>query len=339
MARFKIIHADPSSYKEQILQFWDEYLPGTPPERFEWMQSNPAGPAIWFLAFGGESNQLAGTLSIMPREMSLNGQIIKAGIMGDFMTGSQYRAFGPALDLLKTVIQKKTDLGFQFIYTTPTPESIKLAQRVGFKDIVKLYYLAKPIYVTYYLKKYMNTSVAKFVAPITEQVLKLTSKETYTLAKGHFEEVTTIDESFGVLWNKIKSDETGLIVNHSSAYLYWRYFKNPLYKFRVLTYRSDSKGEFLGYIIFSLRDKKMDIFEIITLQKDSADKLLKKIILIARREECQAIYFRLSETNLFINKLRQFGFYDTKDNGCILFFGKNNSLYDQWSFFEGDRNI
>ena len=63
MGKFTILKTeDASPYRDQILEFWDEYLAETPPGRFEWMcEGNPAGPATWFIAFEEGMERFSGT--------------------------------------------------------------------------------------------------------------------------------------------------------------------------------------------------------------------------------------------------------------------------------------
>ena len=65
MPRFNIKQVDQIDYEKELVEFWSSYLPGTPSDRFKWMNSNPEGPPIWFMAFEEKTNQLAGTISVM----------------------------------------------------------------------------------------------------------------------------------------------------------------------------------------------------------------------------------------------------------------------------------
>lgn len=339
MSKFNIIQSNPEAYKEQIIGFWKEYLPGTPPERLKWMQDNPAGPAIWFLAFEEENNQLAGTISITPRVIYRNNKIILAGIMGDFMTGSKYRLFGPAIELQKKAIQSIDKFGFKFIYTIPNTASIKLAQRVGFENVMKLHYLAKPICISYYLNKYLGKQFARLAIPIAELILKILSKETYLIERGIFEEISYVDKSLGAFWDKIICERSDMIGDYGPAFLRWKYDQNPSSKYILLTYKNKINGELLGFIVFSIEGKKMEVFDIFALSENATDMLLKKTILIARNDKCQAIYIRLSESNPLFGRLKYFGFVDSKTDVDILAYGESKNYYMKWSFFEGDRNI
>ena len=166
MPKFRIITGGPSRYKEEIARFWREYLPGTPPERFDWMRTNPAGPAIWFFAIEEKTSTLAGTISLMPKDMLVDGSPVRACIMGDYMIGGRYRVFGPALDLQKAVTKDFSNLGFRFIYTVPNQASIKIIERMGFVEMMRLRTLIKPVKALPYLKKYVNPTLARFAAPV-----------------------------------------------------------------------------------------------------------------------------------------------------------------------------
>jgi len=338
MARFSIIQADSVEYKEQILEFWKENLPGTPPGRFEWMQENPAGPAIWFFAFEENKNELVGAVSIMPREMVLNGVLIKAGIVGDFMVGNNYRVFGPALSLQKTVLESMSTYGFDFVYTLPNQASLKMNQRAGFVDAVKLVHYVKPVRSVQYLQKYLDDKLAAFIGYILDFVLKLFSKETYVLSMDVFDEVVTVNDSFDAIWDEIQKTETSLMVDRSAAFIDWRYLKNPISTFRIMTLRSKSEGKLLGYIIFSMIDGKIEIYDILSLNKSYKDKLLKKVIHVARREKCQAIYIRLVENSVDIGNLRRFMFINANNDISVLVYGEETSIFSEWAFSEGDRN-
>ena len=338
MARFNIIQSDPVKFKQQILEFWKEYLPGTPPRRFEWMQENPAGPAIWFFAFEENKKELAGTVSIMPREMVLNGKLVKAGIVGDFIVSNSYRVFGPALNLQKTVLESMSILGFDYVYTVPNQASIKMNQRAGYISAVKLVQFVKPVRSAQYLQKYLNDKLSIYVGYVLDFALKIFSKETWFFSTGHFDEIKTVNASFDAIWDEVKKLETGLIGNHSAEFIDWRYFKNPISAFRLITLRSKSEGKLLGYIIFSMIDGKIEIYDIFSLKKSNKNKLLRKIIHVARREKCQAIYIGLVENSLDIRNLQRFMFFNSKNDISILVFGEDVSIFSQWAFSESDRN-
>lgn len=340
MDRFTVSQIDPIQYKDQILKLWEEYLPGTPPGRLEWMHlGNPAGSTIWFCAFDNKTNEMAAVISVMPKEFILNGKPIRAGILGDFMVGNKYRVFGPNLILPKTVLSNLANLGFKFIYTIPNTESVKLIKRVGFKNAGTLYNMIMPLDTRYYLKKYLNAITAIILAPLLRLGLKIISKETYISATGIFEEAVEIDESFNSLWNNIGQNESNMFGKSGSNYLKWKYFQNPLYKFRILTYRENRKEDLSGFIAFTIDQRRLLIFDLMTVDKKSAYKLLKKIIGIGRNEKCLSVNAEILESNALFPILRSCRFFDAKNYAALYSFGEFDWPSQNCNFFAGDRNI
>lgn len=341
MAGFRILQTDdPVRYREQIVRFWDEYLPGTPHGRFEWMKHrNPAGPALWLLALKADSDELIGTISIMPRKVFLNGQMLRTGIVGDFMVHEKHRVFGPTMQLPKAVVERFSDLGFDFLYTIPNQEGLKVIRRNGFKYLKRLCCYVKPIKVQSYLEKYLPPPGAKLLGWVAEIPLRFLSRETYISLKGFFREASEMDESFDVLSEKIKKRFNGLAGDRSSANLKWRYLENPLYQFHVMTYRKKEDAPLSGYVIFGIHDDEMDLFDIISLERSDTYPMLKKIIEIGRARDCKGIYFTTSHTDARLNIFKSYGFFDAREEIQVFHLGGPRDALENWDFLNGDRNI
>jgi hypothetical protein len=72
----------------------------------------------------------------MPRRIKIKGKYYFAGIVGDFMVDKRYRALGPALDLMKTVIKDYSKLGFECVSTLyRTKRQKKCASEPVFKKL------------------------------------------------------------------------------------------------------------------------------------------------------------------------------------------------------------
>ena len=340
MAEFLIIKNQSDEYKEQIIEFWKDYLPGTPSERFDWMKNgNPAGSAVWFLAFPKDSNELAGTISIMPKEMMFNHKKIRAGIVGDYMVSSKHRVFGPGLLLLRTVMQSLPELDLKFIYTIPNSKSEKLVNHVGFEDKGRIYYVGKHITIDNYLDKYIGAFGGKLVGFFIEQIIKVLSKETYLSSTGFFERVANIDEfTFDGLWQRVMNTKSGIIGNHSGKYISWRYLRNPRYKFQVLTYRKTQSSDLLGYVVFAITHEKLDIYDIVTADDITISKLLKEVINVAREFGCNTIYSTMFPNNPLLKRLKRYQFWDSKYEMKLYCFGKTEYLDQVCLLFAGDRN-
>jgi len=339
MKKFIVQKFDPTQYRAEILEFWKNYLPGTPVERFDWMNNNPDGKPVWYLALEEDGNKLVGTVSVMPRIMCNNGETVCAGIVGDFMVSSSSRVFGPALTMQKKVVSSYKENNLDFIYTLPNMSALKIGEKAGLNKIADLYYYVKPISATYYLAKHINASLANLVSPLLVTILKLATVEPYILSKGYYREVNDVDDSFDEFWECIKTKRRGLVGNHSAEYIRWRYFKNPEFNFRIITYQETPNGEILGYLVFTISDNIMEIYDLIGLQKNHENKLIKKAIRIARDGGNRSINFRLSERTDYFKQIKYFGFFRTKCDVCVLSHGMGEYFKKNWVYMEGDRNI
>ena len=339
MSKFQIIRTDPVQFKTQILDFWDKYLPGTPPARFEWLKhGNPAGPAIWLFAIESDNNEIAGMMSIMPKDMIRTGRIIRAGILGDFMIHSKYRVFGPNLMLLKTALADRTELGFALLYTVPNAHSVPLIKRAGANSVGNFKNFVKPLEAKHYLRKHMDPFSQRLLAPFVDTGLRLISKDTYLSSKGFFEEISGIDESFDLLWNIVKGSLV-MAGDHSSSYLEWKYLLNPHHGFRVLTIKERAGGSLLGFVVFTVDQNRLNIYDMAALNKASVNQLLMKIVLIGRAENCISINVSIFETNPLMPSFRSFRFLDAKTDFVVFSSGEEQWPGSGCYLFSGDRNI
>jgi hypothetical protein len=342
MSEFKIVRTnDPLPHRDQILSFWNAYLPGTPQGRFDWMRSgNPAGPAIWFLAFERNTGELAGTISLVPRQLYAVSTEIRAGIMGDFMVGERYRIFGPYLMLLRETTGSRADLGLDCIYTIPNPASRKPSERVGMEKVKDLHSYVKPLMVKYYLEKHAPTVVASALSPLVSAGLKLVSKELFVSRHGVQEEALDFDTQFDDLWLTLRERACGLIGDRSAQYLTWRYAQNPLYQFRLLTCRGGASSQLEGYTLFTLFERnKLKVYDICALDDGITERLIATLVGIARREGCQAIYYRAPLSNHKLRIFKQFRFFNAKDALELYYKGRSGIPLESWDFTSGDRNI
>ena len=341
MPTFTVIHSDdPSKYKEHILKFWKEYLPGTAPGRFDWMtRGNPAGPTNWFFAFVEDTEEFAGLVSIMPKMVSVAGHLVKTGIVGDFMVNSNYRLFGPHLKLIRTLVESAPSLGYEIIYGLPNEAAQKVVERAGMKRVNHICSYVKLIRVAFHLNNYLPAALAGLVTAPVELILRLFSRELFVSSSG-VEEVTETDESFDILWESVRRSAPGLVSDRSSSFLSWRYLQNPLNKFRFLVHRDDAQSNLSGYAVFCITgDGKLWIYDILSVRKGVADRMLKRIIQIAREEHCRSVIFPVSCGNDWSRRLWNFGFLKSKSKLALYHSGDQRFPVESWEFFSGDRNI
>lgn len=343
MAGYRIEVSTGEGLKETVLSLWGEYLPGTCPERYDWLNNgNPAGKTLWLSAYSEKNGELAGIMSVMPRDMYCEGKHLKAGITGDFMVLKKYRAFGPGLILPKYVISNRKRLGFDIIYTLPNFDSKKIMEKSGFNSEITLQTLVRPVHVHRYLNRYINEWIAKVVGKTIDIGLMPLSLYTYAIGGTSIREETDADESFDTLWESIKSHEEAIIGDRSAAYLRWRYLENPQYEFRLLALRQGDK--LLGFLVYIIEDEDMHVFDISGVDNWSCLKLLNKAAAVARQKECKAIFTSISMSHPHTKKLsgrtlRLSIFMDAKSDWKLSVCADPDLIDKSWALTRGDRNI
>jgi hypothetical protein len=338
MSKFQIIQADPAQFKEQIIDFWSKYLPGTLPARFEWLSDgNPAGPAVWFFAID-DKNELAGMVSITPRNVVMNSKPMRAGILGDYIINGKYRVFGPNLLLLKSALASMIGLNLNFIYTVPNAQSELIIKRVSAHKVGCFKNFVKPLNAKHYLSKYVGSSSQGLIAPFVNAALAMISRETYTLSRSVLGECTVFDESFDTLWEGVKK-RFNMAGDHGSAFLTWKYLKNPLHRFRMLTLKERTDGSPKGFIIFNVEKSRLNIHDVMAIDKTSVSELLKGLVLMGRRENCISVNIEIFDTNPLLSALKSFGFFDAKTDFGVFYIGEEHWPDNDCYLFWGDRNL
>ncbi len=342
MASFSYIRTDdPLRYGDQIVRFWEAYLPGTPSERLKWMQTgNPAGPSSWFLAFEKGSDEIVGTMTIMPRRIYYRGRELRTGILGDFMVDAKYRVFGPNLMLMRTSTDALDDLGLSFLYTVPNESSRKVAERIGIKYITELDCYARPLNFRFYLEKRLPGPAATILAPVVGALFRISSRETWCSFDGTVEETQDVGDRFDTFWQRLRDVSSLIIGDRSAEYLRWRYQDNPLYRFRFLVCRKKGDREISGYAVFCTREEnKIDIYDMQATNGGCLDGLVRRLTAIGRAEGSQALYYIAPKGSPLFERLKMFRFIDTRDTLQLGFYGDPDIPLENWDFTNGDRNI
>lgn len=339
MSRYTIIQADPGTYREEILEFWEHFLPGTPSGRFDWMAGgNPAGPAIWFLALDGKTGELSGTVSVMPRDLWCRGTKVRAGIMGDFMVRGTDRVFGPGLMLPRAVVARMGELGLDLLYTVPNDESRKIIEKSGFRRCLALKNLVRPVLTEHYVRKYVHVGLARHLAPVTDAALRVMSSLVAPWTRGVVREDAMADESFDALWAGIRKQETALMGERGSAFLNWRYLANPAGAFSILSSR-DRHGDVLGYACCSTDAGKLHVHDIKATAERHYRDIIRALYERARAQGCHGMHIQVSEQDPMVAWMRRSLFFDAGD-GIDVYAVEPEERIDMgaWHFTGGDRN-
>ena len=338
MAKFNIIQVAPDKYRKEIIALWKNNLPDTPEGRLDWMIDNPEGSPIWYLAFSEEDKKVAGSISVMPRKVKISGKTYVAGIVGDFAIEKAYRVFGPALQLMNTVINDYSRLGLAFLYTFPNQASEAIALRGGFKRIGFTSRFVKPFRTKNQLAKYVHPVLANIISQGLDFALRLFSRETYMRTNMLSHQIRELNSGYDLFRGEIENTYR-VLGERSREYLKWRYFENPLYRFNMYVFRRTSSGSMLGYVIFTSLHNTIHIFDMVASHEEVFKGMLGQFLRDARRDGYDSVSIRMLNDNPLCSCIKLFGFMDRKENVALQVFGDCNFSSKEWVFFDGDRNI
>jgi len=338
-AGLSITHTRSVKYKDKIIQLWRECLPGTPEGRFDWLaKGNPAGPTEWFLAVDENNGNVVGTGSLMPKELFYNGIRIKGGIVGDLMVSPTVRKQGVAQHIQRRISDSLVKLEMDFLYVVPNDKSKKLLVQAGIDHVLLLKDYLLPVDFEHYYKKLGFNLPVKFLFNFLQNLGGVFSVHTSSDEQCTISVVSNFNEEIDDLWEIVKEIQNILIGSRSSAYLNWKYCRNPVSDFRILQYRTLS-GVLLGYIIFSVTNSKLHIFELISIKSKYYAGMIAELRKFAKTNQVVGIYLCTTKNNPVLKALRWRGFFPIGGDLQILYKGEMFMEKRAWAFFEGDRNI
>jgi hypothetical protein len=322
MDRFLILQIDPILYKDKIIEFWNKYLPGTPHARIEWIsKGNPAGPTLWFFAFERANNELAGMVSVIPREFRFKNQKLLGGMLGDFMVSNKYRVFGPAIFLQKYVIKKYPELGFHFIYTMTDFLLKGFAVGLGYKEFDRIVTLFKPLKTDNLLSKYMGKKIALLVSPLADVFFNFISYRLIFIKTPLLDEVTDINEtSWNAFFSGFIDSPDMLSGNLDYSFMRWRYLQHFESRFRLLLIKGKRTNIVMAILFFTIEDTVARIYDLRIKEGFSGLIVWKGIMSFFYRQKCRKIYM-VTGASFWKNKMRGLGFFNTHDEGSFLIYG------------------
>ncbi len=257
---YKAILADVDSHvhRDAILGLWKRNLHLICDDRYDWLYSdNPAGPTITLLAVQEEQDRIVGCASIMRRDFVINGKLYPAGVAIDFAVDSEFRVFGPALLLQRTLVEQAWAQGLEFVVGFPNHAAQAVVKRVGYESLGEKARFSQVIRSRSKLREALPRVFPDWLVTAAGRVLDTGLVLRNSLSGGSaiakvLSRDDELDESWQRLWEK-NMEKQGIWGNHGLSYLRWRYVHCPYRDYRFFQL-SDKQGELLAYLIFSLKD-------------------------------------------------------------------------------------
>jgi hypothetical protein len=345
-----ITKADLKKYKGNIVDLWKRNFQDASEERYPWIyEDNPSGSVSCWVMGNSNENSVLGSVALFPRRMSINSKSFLAGVAGDFTMDEMHRALGPALSLQKTSISYCNDGHFDMLYSFPNMKSEPVLRRAGYKVLGDIVRLSKPLKSYYQLKKYVDIPiVTRIFSKAVDLTMKIFSSERQYKRPGRYssEILTLFDERFDRLWEKVSS-RYSIIAERSSTYLNWRFINSPHQFYNVFALTENEGRNVLGYIVYHIIENISNIDDILCIDMDGTlGSLLSEFLLFQRREGMYSVSITYTGTDIFIRKLKEYGFSERERERKILIYipsdSPNRSYLmekENWYLFPCDNDI
>lgn len=199
--------------REMSLAFW------------KWrFTENPFGKGIIKLLF--DDDKLIGHYAVIPMNVQVQGQLLKAVYSMTTMTHPDYQGEGVFAYLGEEAYKVAVKMGAKFVYGFPNKNiyypRIKKLDWHGFGKMTAL-------------EKRLQTGVRR---NLPAKVIK---------------QIPRFDDTINLLWNKVKQDYT-VIVPRTKEFLNWRFVENPDLDY-VKYIISDDNSHILGYAVLKVYAK------------------------------------------------------------------------------------
>jgi len=341
---YVILKADLKKNKEDILARWQTNLSNVQRNRYKWIyETNPSGRAYNWLAKDARTEKFVGSSGLYSRTVVVDGEPLQAGVAVDFFVDKEHRAFGPAINLQRTVASSCRENGFDFILGFPNRNSEAVHLRVGYVAVADIHKMVKPLRMEAYLQKIVrNGYLSKSFSSLLNPILKIVSRDTWYGEKKNLlaEVVACFDERFDQLWSTV-SGNFKIIGERSSAYMNWRYCQCPFKKYAVFTLIERETRELLGYIVFYIKEDASFIADLLAVSERMLEYLLAEFIKEMRKRRVASIKYLGCEA--LTKTLKRFGFVSRKeDSRLIIYIDQKHRLApiilrkENWYFLEGD---
>jgi hypothetical protein len=256
---YEIIKADIYRDRQAITEFWNRNNEKKIDKKFDWFYlSNPDGPASTFLINHQETSQCVGMASVFPRQFVYQNESFTAGINGDFFIQREHRSFGPALMLIRAILEHLEKSDTDFLLTFPNRKAEPIFRRAGYRRLgginkyVRLFDLQRLLSV----KADIPEKVSRIISPLANLLVNLTYPDSWTFNYGRFDTCTsrTLDFDIDELVEQYHS--SWLAPLKSKQYLQWKYELDPDDD-NLFFLLKEKSNRVVGLIVFCLEPKNI----------------------------------------------------------------------------------
>ncbi|WP_165967412.1 hypothetical protein [Luteimonas aestuarii] len=233
---YTVSSADVVAERETALAVWHGSLGDgrRMPAKYDWFYlGNPDGMPMLALLHHRDGGPPVGAVAAGQRRMQWRGAPIRAGLMVDFAVDAGHRSLGPALVLQRQAIRLALEQA-EVLYAFPNERAAPVYQRAGYRHAGDAVRHARVVHYGRYLARHLPRALAAVAGAALSLVdgphLRWSARGLYATWSDR-----AIDEMDALWQGSARGD--GLLTVRDTAYLRWRFDRNPLVRTRYLLLR------------------------------------------------------------------------------------------------------
>ena len=266
----------------------------------------------------------------------------RGGILVDLTVDPAFRSMGPALKLIRGVMEQET-LGSDILYGFPNKKSYLIYKRVGFSNLGFLVRYAKVTNYSKQIAKYSKLASVVF-GPLIDRMSLLYGALVSRWLNRKYECASqeATPEGIDCLLNEDGPIKKHMLVR-DHAFLQWRFEQNYKHKYKFFTIRHLQDKSLAGYICYRTTPSEDVIVEdFLALDDDVSLKALFRLFCQQMRKLGQrSVSLEFFGNGDVVGVLRSLGFM-RRDEAPIIFWGKSNDAMlkhaESWYITTADRD-
>ena len=312
--------------------------------RLEWLYcDNPEGLGRVWVAVDTSIGEIVGTFAAFPRRIYADNRERTAWVLGDFCLDPRYRSLGPALQLQRACLEEMKTKGGIFCYDFPSASMLAVYKRLGVAVTGKIVRMAKLLRVERKAREVFNLRVAhRAIATVGNAFLKFASTK---IPVDPSVELSTHGEPCGKEFSDLadrQGSRLGISLKRSAEYLNWRYLKNPLASYEIITARR--YGKLNGYAVWTQSGEDASVVDLFGENNPVIVKtLLSEVVTRLTNSDVTTVSLWLNEWHPWLTWCSEMGFRarDSVPMICIPGSALGNSVNvrsAKWFLMQGDRD-
>lgn len=338
----KIIPANLSSHRELLIETLYRLLTQeSDGRRFDWLyKNNPHGDARAWLAIDENLQSVIGVAAAFPRRVYIGDVSAFAWVLGDFCMDARYRSLGPALQLQRACLEDVDSGAVAFCYDFPSAAMMAVYRRLRINPFGRMVRLAKPLRVDRKVREFLQS-------PLVNRALSSAGNLLLSLGGGRGRGDCTLKISFhhgdcggefSELARKI-GGRYGVCTQRSADYLNWRYIRNPVSRYELLTAHRD--GALLAYAVFNHTGEDAAVADLFGVEEPAViNSLLDHLIALLRNRGVVTLSAAMIDSHPWTPLFYHAGFKARESCPVMVYGPSRTSIFEEskWFVAYGDRD-